>query len=103
MSWQKIVYELLSGVLDPELRANIASTINFLMEAMVEGAEESSVRRDLLDVVKDVLTVTRPDLPPQQINEEAKRIVDQLMLHFRLAKMQRMTMKRMSRSPFPTE
>lgn len=95
MGWQEKVIKLLDGITDPVLRANVSSTIFFLMDVFASGkVSEEEVKGDLLDVFKQILAYKHPEWPPPKVHDEAKKLLEDIISDFRLARMTRMVMGR---------
>ena len=90
MSLQTKVLNLLSGVRDPVLRMDVASTIFYLADIFASGnAKEGDVRRALYEVCTDVIRATRPDLVDEEVREEAERMTNELIAAFRTETLRR--------------
>jgi len=104
VGWQDKVLKLLDGITDPELRSNVSSTVFFLLDVFSTGrVEESEIRRDLTDIVKDVIAYKHPEMPPPQVLDEAKKVVEELLRDARLMRMTRITMGRARARAMPRE
>jgi len=85
MSYQSIVLDLLSGIDDPALRMNISQTLYYLKGVFSTGrVPEDQIRDDIYDVVKTVLEFKNPFSSPDEIDKEAKQVVEKIMLAIKL-------------------
>jgi hypothetical protein len=77
--WSKIK-ALISGIGDPKVRMDVASTINFLFDLFRHGGiTEDQLKKDLTEVCRSVIEVTNPLMPEGEIRERAEIIVDDLI------------------------
>jgi len=84
------ILNLLSGITDPLIRVDVASTINYLMDIYASGsAKEEEIKRSLFEICFDVIRATRPELIEEEAREEAKKLADELIGAFRMETLRR--------------
>lgn len=85
MSLQAKILNLIGGIKDPSVRIDVASTINYLFSLYCSGTvREDEIRRSLLEVCMDVITVTYPDLTLEEIRKKSEVLVDEFIKAFRV-------------------
>lgn len=90
MSLQAKILNLLSGIGDPLVRMDIASSIHYLSDIYASGsAKEEEVRNSVYEICYDVIRATRPELIEEEARDEAKRMTDEIMSAFRMETLRR--------------
>jgi len=92
LSVQAKILNLLSGITDPTVRMDIASTVNYLFSIYSGGhANEDEIRNSLYEVCLDVISVTHPELIEEEVRKKSRTMVEEFMRAFKLES----TMRRM--------
>jgi len=92
LSLQSKILNLLSGITDPTMRVDIASTINYLFSLYSSGAiNEGEVKDSLYEICLDVISVMHPELLEEEVRKKSRVLVDEFIRAFRLES----TMRRM--------
>mgnify|MGYP000719327481 FL=1 len=90
MSVRAKILNLLSGITDPTIRVDVASTIYYLMDIYASGsAKEGEIKQSLFEICFDVIRATRPDLIEEEARQEAQKMADELMSAFRMETLRR--------------
>jgi hypothetical protein len=77
--WSKI-RALISGIGDPKVRMDVASSINFLFDLFRHGnITEEQLKKDLTDICGSVIEVTNPLIPKDEVRERAEIVADDLI------------------------
>ena len=80
MSLQALILSLLEDIPDAAARTDIATSIFYLRDLYVNGQiKEADLRNDLAEVVSTVLSLTHPELLPEELKAKTKELVEQLM------------------------
>jgi len=70
LSVQAKIMNLLSGITDPTVREDIASTINYFFSLYSSGTvKEDEIRNSLYEVCLDVVGTTHPELTEEEVKE----------------------------------
>jgi len=81
MRLQEILLDLLSGISDPVVRVDVASTISFLSQVYRMGkATEEQITNDLREIVREVITMKNPTLAPDELKKIVNDYVSRLMM-----------------------
>jgi len=81
MRLQEILLDLLSGISDPAVRVDVASTISFLAQVYRMGkATEEQIANDFREIVREVLTMKNPTLAPDELKKLIDDYVNRLMI-----------------------
>jgi len=92
MSLQARIIHLITGIADPAVRIDVASTINYLFTIYMDGTISEAEARDALrDVCMIVVSATYPEFTEQEIRKRVDSMVDEFMRAFKLES----TMRRM--------
>jgi len=92
MSLQSKILNLLSGITDPTMRVDIASTVNYLFSLYCGGhANENEIRDALYEICVDVVGATHPELTEEEVRKKSRTMVEEFMRAFKLES----TMRRM--------
>jgi len=95
LSLQAKILSLVSGIADPTMRIDIASTVNYLFQIwMAGGAEEREIRSSLFEVCSDVIGGTHPELTEEEVRRIANDMTNEFM---RLFKIEGITRRMMAR------
>jgi hypothetical protein len=85
MSLQAKIMTLLSGISDPVVRIDIATTINYLFSVYASGrSNENEIRDALYDVLLDVVRATHPDLIEEDVRKKSANLADEFIRAFKL-------------------
>jgi len=80
LSVQAKILNLLSGITDPTVRMDIASTVNYLFSIYSGGhANEDEIRNSLYEVCLDVISVTHPELIEEEVRKKSRTMVEEFM------------------------
>jgi len=102
MSLTQKIQALVSGIDDPRMRMDVASTITFLADLYGNGRiSREDLARDLYDICVDVLRASNPELLDEEIAERARILADELLQAIRLSRLAQRTIYRYSRLSFP--
>jgi len=92
MSLQARIVNLIAGIIDPTVRIDVASTINYLFAVYADGSlEENEVRNALREVCMDVISALYPELTEEEVRKKVSSMVEEFMRAFKLES----TMRRM--------
>jgi len=95
MSLQAKILSLISGITDPTVRIDIASTINYLSQVWAGGGVSAQeIRSSLFEVCFDVVNGTHPELTEEEVRRIANDMADEFM---RLFKIEALTRRMMAR------
>jgi len=95
MSLQAMILSLISGIKDPTLRIDIASTVNYLFGLFQAGAAtEGQIRDSLYEILYDVIRATYSDLTDEEVKKKAATLTDQFMRTFKVESVKRRVMTR---------
>jgi hypothetical protein len=95
MSLQAKIMTLLSGISDPVVRIDIATTINYLFSVYASGrSNENEIRDALYDVLLDVVRATHPDLIEEDVRKKSANLADEFIRAFKLEATRRRVMAR---------
>jgi len=90
LSLQAQILNLLSGITDPTVRMDVASTINYLFSLYRDGhVNEAQIRDDLYSVCLDVVGIMHPELTEEEVRKKSRTMVEQFMRAFRLESISR--------------
>lgn len=85
MSLQSKIVNLISGITDPTMRVDVASTINYFFSLYSTGrATEGELRDSLLEVCLDIIGFTHPELTQDEVKERSKILVEEIMRSFKV-------------------
>jgi len=85
MGVAELTIELISSIRDPEMRVNVASTINYLLDVYSSGKiNEDEIRDDLFEIVQTVFSSTMPDKTKEEITKMSKNKVDEFLRAFKM-------------------
>lgn len=97
MSLQLKILNLISGITDPKIRIDVASTINFLYNVYVDGrAGEEEVLSDLHNICRDVLTYTYPLLGVDEIEAKSREMAEDFLREFKVEGLRQKIIRRLS-------
>jgi len=101
MSLHSLIMSLLSGILDPVTRVDIASTIHYIFDIYSSGnISDADAKNALFEICVDVLRATKPDLTDEEIKENAEQLSEQFIKAFRIEALRRRMLSRFrSRMP----
>jgi len=95
LSVQAKIMNLLSGITDPTVRVDIASTVNYLFSVYSGGhANEDEIRDCLYEVCLDVISVTHPELIEEEVRKKSRTLVEEFIRAFRLESTRRRMLSR---------
>jgi len=81
---------LLSGILDPTTRVDIASTIQYIFDLYSSGRiSDADAKNALYEICVEVLRATKPDLTDEEIKENAAELSEQFIKAFRIEGLRR--------------
>jgi len=90
LSLQAQILNLLSGITDPTVRMDVASTINYLFSLYRDGhASEDQIRDDLYEVCLNVVGIMHPELTEEEVRKKSRTMVEQFIRAFRLESISR--------------
>jgi len=96
MSLQSKILSLLSGVVDPALRMDIATTINYLFQLyMVGEVPEDRIRDELYELCYDVVRALHPEITDSEAKDEASKLEDEFIRIFRIETTRRRVFSRL--------
>ena len=85
MSLQAKILNLLSGINDPTVRMDVASTVNYLFNLYCGGhANESEIRDALYDVCLNVVRAMHPELTEEEVRKKSRTMVEEFIGAFKL-------------------
>lgn len=88
----KVVMDLFADV---AMRLDVAQTITFLFDVYSSGkANENQVKDDLYDMFLSIVSVARPELPPEEKSQIASQLTEDFMNTFRLESLRRRMMSK---------
>lgn len=97
MSLQMKILSLISGIVDPKIRIDVASTINFLYNVYVDGrASEEEVLNDLYSICRDILTYTYPLLGVDEIEAKSREMAEEFLREFKVEGLRLKIIRKMS-------
>jgi len=100
MSLSNQILSLISGITDPAVRMDIASTIRYLYDVFCSGkVSDDEIKNSLYEICKDVITATKPDLLPDEASNLAKAKAEELLKAFRIESLSRRVQVRFKGSP----
>jgi hypothetical protein len=92
MSLQNIILSIISGITDPSIRLDIATTINYIFGLYCDrSVGEDEIRKSLYEICHDVISYTSPELSGEALVNAVNMKVDELMRAFRLESLKRRT------------
>jgi len=95
VSLQAKILSLISGITDPTMRIDIASTVNYLFQVWTGGgASEEEIRGSLFEVCRDVISGTHPDLTEEEVRGIANDMTNDFMRIFKVEALTRRMMAR---------
>jgi len=81
----ELITKLISPIKDPEMRVNVASTINYLLDVYSSGgAKEEDIRNDLYEIIETVISATMPEKTREEITKIAKDKADEFVRAFKM-------------------
>ena len=90
LSLAQRIFRLVSGIRDPVLRIDVASSINFLADIYTSGrASKEEVLKDLEDVCYEIFKKTMASEPDEVIKERAKNEAKELLEAMKLTSLRR--------------
>jgi len=98
MSLQAKILSLLSGIDDPTVRMDVASTINYLFSIYTGGhANEDEIRDALYEIFLDIIDAVHPELTREEKEKKSRTMVEEFMRAFRLESTMRRMLSRFGR------
>lgn len=102
MSLQAKIMSLISGITDPGMRVDVASTINYLFNVYCAGhADENEVRGALYEICYDVISATHPELTEEEVRDKSEAMAEEFIRSFKLESATRRMMSRFGRRMTP--
>lgn len=90
MSLQAKILSLLSGITDPAIRIDVASTINYLFDVYCNrSADENEIKDALFDICVTIIGAKHPELTMDECRSKAEILVDEIMKSFRVESIKR--------------
>jgi len=101
VSLARKVEALVAGIVDPRVRVDVMSTVNFLYSLFVRGkVSEEEVFRDLVDVCSTVIRLSEPGLAEEEVRDRASSIADGLLTAMKVEGLSRRALYRyLARTP----
>jgi len=85
VSLQVRIINLISGITDPAVRMDVASTINYLFTIFSDGTiNETEARNAVREVCMDVVSVMYPEFTKKEIRSRVDTMVEEFMRAFKL-------------------
>jgi len=95
MSLQAKILSLISGITDPTMRIDVASTINYLFQIWLGGnVREEEIRGSLFEVCFDVISGVHPELTEEEVRGIASDMTKEFMRIFKVEGLTRRMMAR---------
>jgi len=80
VSLASLVLTLLGDIDDPAVRNDISSTLYFLRDLYIDGRiDEKRLFAEVKDIVKTVLSVTNPELLPDELEKKSTDFANQIV------------------------
>jgi hypothetical protein len=80
MTLSQKIQALVSGIDDPKIRFDVASTLNFLFNLFSSGRiNEDQLSSDLREVCRTVVEVSNPELMEDEVRARVDILVDELV------------------------
>jgi len=85
VSLQARIINLISGITDPALRIDVASTINYLFTVFSDGTiNETEARNSVREVCMNVISVIYPEFTEEEVRRRVDTMVEEFMRAFKL-------------------
>jgi len=107
---QRRVLTLLGDIQDVVLRTNIATAVNIIVTAYINGdSDEESARNDLIDVCENTLAIREPNIADpdvkKKVRERAEALADEIIRYAKAIRASHILLRRqrgtlLGRSPF---